>query len=578
MNSLFANRFTPASGAADPQNITTKLQNPLKTTGDVSSNSETTAPKSAMDDDSMSSDMKAAKMGMHGKLTRSTHEWYPSKLLCKRFNVPDPYPGSRALGVPGRGRKSKAGSGGSIFERDFLSITAAGGNETDGVKDENKEDDDEEDEFSSRIRNSNKTSVGEGTLRPKKNNKMKIGPLSHLNRKMGGVDKESGGAEQVVTTTGINSSSLTVGGEANGKPSIDIFKAIFDDSDSSSSDDDSSKNDDEGVHANTKTAPDENKNDCDNQTARNDAISSDTKDSIKRTEILHGTGDDKFDDDSVRRSVNVDDGNAQRTNSQSFNNRGESNDKDVEASSIRADFKTLDAVDYDHYSNTGGASVYRPKKEGPLAFLHNKAEPSPLKPISSDKPRWERDKGSSTLDKRDSERDKHKDRYTRRRDDSDNDERSSSSRANHRKSTSSRYDKDDDGWTEKTSTVEKHSSESRHRRDDVSGRNSSGSDSEDDRSSKKSKKKKRKHNKDNKSEKKSKKSKKSKKHHKKSSKKTSRKSDNRNNSSSSDDESDLDERLGKSGSVVPSNEQLLDKLKLYKEVTGKSRPSAADFM
>lgn len=35
----------------------------------------------------------AAKMKMFGKLTRETFEWHPDKLLCKRFNVPEPYPG-----------------------------------------------------------------------------------------------------------------------------------------------------------------------------------------------------------------------------------------------------------------------------------------------------------------------------------------------------------------------------------------------------------------------------------------------------------------------------------------------------
>ncbi|KAG8144048.1 hypothetical protein E2320_001174, partial [Naja naja] len=33
----------------------------------------------------------AAKMKMFGKLTREKFEWHPDKLLCKRFNVPDPY-------------------------------------------------------------------------------------------------------------------------------------------------------------------------------------------------------------------------------------------------------------------------------------------------------------------------------------------------------------------------------------------------------------------------------------------------------------------------------------------------------
>lgn len=35
----------------------------------------------------------AVKMKMFGKLTRETFEWHPDKLLCKRFNVPDPHPG-----------------------------------------------------------------------------------------------------------------------------------------------------------------------------------------------------------------------------------------------------------------------------------------------------------------------------------------------------------------------------------------------------------------------------------------------------------------------------------------------------
>ncbi|KAG7315045.1 hypothetical protein KOW79_021133 [Hemibagrus wyckioides] len=42
----------------------------------------------------------AVKMKMFGKLTRDTIEWHPDKLLCKRFNVPDPYPGSSIVGLP----------------------------------------------------------------------------------------------------------------------------------------------------------------------------------------------------------------------------------------------------------------------------------------------------------------------------------------------------------------------------------------------------------------------------------------------------------------------------------------------
>uniref|UniRef100_A0A674CS94 G patch domain containing 1 n=1 Tax=Salmo trutta TaxID=8032 RepID=A0A674CS94_SALTR len=43
---------------------------------------------------------EAVKMKMFGKLTRDSFEWHPDKLLCKRFNVPDPYPGSGFVGMP----------------------------------------------------------------------------------------------------------------------------------------------------------------------------------------------------------------------------------------------------------------------------------------------------------------------------------------------------------------------------------------------------------------------------------------------------------------------------------------------
>ncbi len=36
---------------------------------------------------------------MFGKLTRETFEWHPDRLVCKRFNSPDPYPRSGVVGV-----------------------------------------------------------------------------------------------------------------------------------------------------------------------------------------------------------------------------------------------------------------------------------------------------------------------------------------------------------------------------------------------------------------------------------------------------------------------------------------------
>ncbi|KAG0363065.1 hypothetical protein BG005_002962 [Podila minutissima] len=41
---------------------------------------------------------KAAAMGMFGPLTRTTVDFYPAKLLCKRFNVPNPHPDHKDTG------------------------------------------------------------------------------------------------------------------------------------------------------------------------------------------------------------------------------------------------------------------------------------------------------------------------------------------------------------------------------------------------------------------------------------------------------------------------------------------------
>jgi G patch domain-containing protein 1 len=34
----------------------------------------------------------AARMNLFGRLTHISVEWHPDKLLCKRFNIKDPYP------------------------------------------------------------------------------------------------------------------------------------------------------------------------------------------------------------------------------------------------------------------------------------------------------------------------------------------------------------------------------------------------------------------------------------------------------------------------------------------------------
>ncbi|XP_037304061.2 G patch domain-containing protein 1 isoform X1 [Pungitius pungitius] len=58
----------------------------------------------------------AVNMKMFGELTRETFEWHPDKLLCKRFNVPDPYTGSGLVGLP-KVKRDKF----SVFN--FLTVT-----------------------------------------------------------------------------------------------------------------------------------------------------------------------------------------------------------------------------------------------------------------------------------------------------------------------------------------------------------------------------------------------------------------------------------------------------------------------
>ncbi|XP_050779334.1 G patch domain-containing protein 1 isoform X1 [Gopherus flavomarginatus] len=77
-NSVLSSRFTRAKHEDD----TDKVEVPRDQEMDV--------------DDKES----AVKMKMFGKLTRDKFEWHPEKLLCKRFNVPDPYSNSSIVGLP----------------------------------------------------------------------------------------------------------------------------------------------------------------------------------------------------------------------------------------------------------------------------------------------------------------------------------------------------------------------------------------------------------------------------------------------------------------------------------------------
>ncbi|KAF3318355.1 hypothetical protein TWF173_007773 [Orbilia oligospora] len=93
---LMANRFTSSSSMASqlPTNTGTDEEELL-----------ITRPAAKVEDPALT----AAKMGMYGAMTRSIVQFYPTRLLCKRFNVPppvhvDPSVGDEGVGGGGGGR------------------------------------------------------------------------------------------------------------------------------------------------------------------------------------------------------------------------------------------------------------------------------------------------------------------------------------------------------------------------------------------------------------------------------------------------------------------------------------------
>jgi G patch domain-containing protein 1 len=74
MSRLMASRFTSSSSSVLP--------------GSDSNTPVLSVPTAAPEDPAIA----AAKINMYGYLTRSTEDFYPTRLLCKRFNVKDPHP------------------------------------------------------------------------------------------------------------------------------------------------------------------------------------------------------------------------------------------------------------------------------------------------------------------------------------------------------------------------------------------------------------------------------------------------------------------------------------------------------
>ncbi|OWK16238.1 GPATCH1 [Cervus elaphus hippelaphus] len=155
------------------------------------------------EDDSEQNDISdkqsAVKMKMFGKLTRDIFEWHPDKLLCKRFNVPDPYPDSTLVGLP-RVKRDKY----SVFN--FLTIPETASSPVTQAPNE-------------------KVSQHRGSDKCVAPFILASSPLILISLLIQGVNKD------------VDSQTEGEGG----RPSMDLFKAIF----ASSSDEKSSSSEDE---------------------------------------------------------------------------------------------------------------------------------------------------------------------------------------------------------------------------------------------------------------------------------------------------------------------------------------------
>ncbi|NXY59956.1 GPTC1 protein, partial [Callaeas wilsoni] len=174
----------------------------------------------------------AVKMKMFGKLTRDKFEWHPDKLLCKRFNVRDPYPDSSVVGLP-KVKRDKY----SVFN--FLTVPEPTTSVTQATNEKIQE---------SYSLNKPKKSSRWDISDKEKEKKDSISELISLARSKADVQQQPPVPATEECGTGTSETLPTVvidedknQGEESGRPPMDLFKAIF----VSSSDEKSSSSEEE---------------------------------------------------------------------------------------------------------------------------------------------------------------------------------------------------------------------------------------------------------------------------------------------------------------------------------------------
>ena len=179
--------------------------------------------------DSLESEQtKAAKMKMYGTLTREKFEWHPDRILCKRFNIPVPYPGSETVGVP-KIRRPKFTLANFIVPETPSAISCHPSSATDSSRSKTEE-------LEGSSMNVNTTSSHPACSETKSNNSDSTGPATldsvSSGKRMGegGVPQDKRGEQ--------NEKQEQQPDSAVNRPHMDLFKAIFADTSSESSDSD----------------------------------------------------------------------------------------------------------------------------------------------------------------------------------------------------------------------------------------------------------------------------------------------------------------------------------------------------
>jgi G patch domain-containing protein 1 len=91
VSGAMANRFTSATVMDLGPTVQEGLHTPMPT------NMVPAAPEDKKEEPIETPKANAARLGMYGPLTREVEDWFPARLLCKRFGVKDPHPDGQAV-------------------------------------------------------------------------------------------------------------------------------------------------------------------------------------------------------------------------------------------------------------------------------------------------------------------------------------------------------------------------------------------------------------------------------------------------------------------------------------------------